>query len=140
MARPRVGTGGGLTEAAWQAQVIGLARFYGWRIYHPPDNRPNARGRVQAVEPGFPDLVMVRGLELVVAELKTDAGRVGPGQDEWLAAFRAIGEEVAYLTGEAGGARPDVAVDAYLWRPRDFDAVQARLARGRRIIPAGFAP
>jgi hypothetical protein len=30
-----------LSEAAWQSQVVGLARLYDWRVYHPPDNRPD---------------------------------------------------------------------------------------------------
>lgn len=119
-----------LTEAQWQAQVVGLARFYSWVVYHPPTNRPNARGRVQRVTAGFPDLTLAREtrlgdgeVELIFAELKTDTGRLGPGQRDWLD-----------LLGRVPGA------EAVLWRPRDFEEVQTRLARGKRISRPAFAP
>lgn len=105
---------GNLTEAAWQAQVIGLARINGWtRIYHAPNGGHGGRivpGQIPEGR-GFPDLIMVRGNEAIVAELKTDKGRIGPGQAEWLEAFAETG------------------IDAYLWRPRDIDQVQERLGR-----------
>ncbi len=40
------------TEKAFQAQVLTLARLWGWRCYHAHASRRSA--------PGFPDLVMVR--------------------------------------------------------------------------------
>lgn len=84
-----------LTEAQWQARVIGLAGFYGWRCFHPPDNVPRARlsvgeaalrktpamsarqllevlrrsERAQDTEAGFPDLTMVRNDEQTGPEL-----------------------------------------------------------------------
>src|SRR3954465_2461932 len=96
---------GGLSEAAWQGQVEGRARFYQWKVFHAPDNKPTttASGRAarQRVSPGFPGLILLRGPALIVAELKTDRGRMGPGQEEWLDAWRAFGEAVI-LAGGAG--------------------------------------
>lgn len=106
-----------MTERQWQAQVEGLAAFYGWRSFHAPDNRPNARGRVQRVTRGFPDLFMVRAGEALAVELKTDTGRVDPAQREWLA-------DLADVPG----------IETYIWRPADFDDAHARLARGRRLV------
>ena len=112
-----------MTERQWQAQVEGLARFYGWRLFHAPDNRPNARGKVQRVTPGFPDLFMVRDGEALAVELKTETGRVAPAQREWL-------DALAVVPG----------IDAYVWRPADFDDAHARLARGRVLIPSVNRP
>lgn len=123
-------------EAAFQAQVEQLARYYGWRVFHAPDNIPRrtASGRIvkQDVEPGFPDLVLVRGPELIFAELKTEKGRVSPEQQEWIAALTVIGEEVYRHTRHLDDSAWDLpCVDVYLWRPSDFDELHARLARGR---------
>lgn len=122
--------GGELAEAAFQAQVEGLARFYGWRLYHTHDSRRSAAG--------FPDLVLVRPPELLFVELKTDTGRVRPEQEEWLADLRAVGDAVALMDLSeirAPWPPPDdyhrPAVEAHLWRPRDWEALQARLARDR---------
>jgi hypothetical protein len=111
---------GGLSEAAFQAQVVGLARFHGWRVYHAPDNRPAGKtGRPQrTVSPdarGFPDLICVRGPRIVAAELKAERGRVAPEQSAWLQALE-----------QAPG------VETYIWRPRDWDSVAAVPARGGR--------
>jgi hypothetical protein len=107
------------SEAHWQQQVEQLAKTYGFRVYHAPDNRPSGKtGRVQRVEAGFPDLVLVRGPELIFAELKTETGRVSAAQREWLQALE-------HVPG----------VDVYLWRPSDFDEIVARLARGRQRNP-----
>ena len=104
-------------EAAFQLQVEHLAHLYGWRTFHAPDNRPRRTrtGRVakQRVTPGWPDLVLCRPPELIIAELKGPTTRVTDAQREWLAALAECGIEV------------------YLWRPVDMDAIHARLARRR---------
>lgn len=125
--RHRRTKGGGLTEAQWQAQVEGLARMYGWRVYHTHDSRRSAAG--------FPDLVMVRGPELIFAELKGESTRVTREQEAWLADLHRVAAEVEAVCVEAG-ARPaspnDPVVDVYLWRAPDLEPVHARLAHGRR--------
>jgi len=131
----------GISEAQWQAQVLGLAGFYGWRAYHPPDNTPSANGRRQRVAPGFPDLTLVRGPELIFAELKAENGRLGPGQQEWLDALGVIGDTIRRGSYAGTADEPDPpAVDVYLWRPSDWPTVNARLARGRGMVRPEWAP
>ena len=90
-----------ISEKAFESQVKGLAKLFGylyyhtWRSFHSPA--------------GFPDCVFVR-LEptprLVFAELKSEKGKVSPAQQEWLD-----------LLGECPG------VEIFLWRPSDFDEI-----------------
>jgi len=65
-------------------------------------------------------------------ELKTRTGKLGPGQEEWLAAWAAF----AVAVGDAAAAdrlrwhdAPEVSVN--LWRPEDFDDVHLVLGRGQ---------
>lgn len=93
-----------MTEKAFQAAVIKLAKLNGWREYHTWKSIHSPAG--------FPDLVLVRGGTLVFAELKTDK----PGSklsDEQAAWMRAL------LDVAAG--KPDLHV--YLWRPSDMDEI-----------------
>ncbi len=92
-----------MTEAAFQRMVIKLASLYRWRVYHTHDSR-----RSQA---GFPDLVLVRGQQLLFVELKTDTGKVMPEQWAWIVALLDAGQ------------------DARIWRPADWKAIEATLTR-----------
>ncbi len=94
------------TETRWQAQVLALAKQLGWMHYHTHDSRRSPAG--------FPDLVLVRGSRLVIAELKTDCGTLTPEQVTWLTALRTCAGEV------------------YIWRPRNWDDI-ALVLRG---VPA----
>lgn len=102
-------------EADLQRALVELAESYGWRVYHPPDNVPRAdksgRMYVQSIVPGWPDLTLVRVPELVIAELKSERGRLSDAQQAWLDDLAACG------------------IETYIWRPRDFDAAHARLRR-----------
>lgn len=69
------------------------------------------RWRTPVTSPGFPDLFMVRGPRMVIAELKSEAGRLRPDQREWLARLELTAAEV------------------YVWRPRDVAEVQEVLSR-----------
>lgn len=91
-----------MKEKEWQAQVVSLARRLGWRVYHTYDSRRSA--------PGWPDLALVRE-RFILAELKTDTGRLSPSQKEWLDDLKAAG------------------VETYLWRPRDMGQVAATLMK-----------
>ena len=102
----RANVAASMSEAAFQVQVITLARSMGWREYHTYDSRRSAAG--------FPDLVLVhpkRGL--LFRELKTAKGRVSKAQDEWI------------LDLATAGADVDV------WRPADlFNGVIVDSLRG----------
>ena len=93
-----------VTEKEFQQQVVALARVCGWRTYYTHDSRRSPFG--------FPDLCMVRPPRLIMAELKSERGKLSPQQIEWLADLRCI-----------------YAVEVYLWRPSDFDDIVAALAR-----------
>lgn len=96
-------------------RLVGLvARLFGWRTYHPPDNRPitSRRGTVyrQDVDPGWPDLVLARAGTVLFRELKTRTGRLSPAQRAWHEALAAAGLDVA------------------IWRPAMWPEIVATLA------------
>lgn len=102
------------TEAEFQAAVIALAQLCNWRVAHFRPARTADGGwrtAVSADGAGFPDLVLVRGQQLIFAELKTERGKLGPEQAIWLDA----------LLGVAGATR---FVMAALWRPSDWPAIE----------------
>ena len=91
-------------ERHFQAQVLNLALLCGWRCYftwasiHSPA--------------GFPDLVLVRGREMVMAELKSAKGKPTPAQEEWLNALQHV-----------------ETVNAFCWKPEHWDLIQETLRR-----------
>lgn len=103
------------TERDFQTQVVTLARYYGWRVFHPLPGM-NRRGRWTTPtegDTGWPDLALAKAGPrggFLVAELKTDTGRLRQEQAAWLDTLRAAG------------------VEAYLWRPAMLDAITDRLA------------
>ncbi|HEY9409292.1 MAG TPA: VRR-NUC domain-containing protein [Pseudonocardia sp.] len=105
----------GITETQWQTRVENIAEFYGWMHYHAPNNVPrqakSGRKFVQNVRAGWPDLALLHPARslFLVAELKTETGRISDDQAEWLSGFRSAG------------------IRAEVWRPRDLDTVTAIL-------------
>jgi hypothetical protein len=87
-----------LAEHDWQTRVVDLARLRGWLVYHPHDSRLS--------EPGWPDLAMVRGGRLILAELKSPHGRLTPKQATWLEALR-------FVRG----------IEVHHWQPDDWPTV-----------------
>lgn len=107
-----------LTEKAWMGQLLGLARMFGWAAFHDQaTNAPRACPRCRAPihlprnVSGWPDLMLIRGDTLIVAELKSDRGRVREDQTGWLSAFRQVRRVVVVV-----------------WRPRDAEDA-ARILR-----------
>lgn len=96
-----------ITEQQFLEQVIDLAHLRGFRVAH---FRPgmNRRGQWQTAVAGdgagFPDLVLAKKGVVIFAELKADGGKVTPEQQRWL--------------DDVGG---------YVWRPADFDRIDAIL-------------
>lgn len=66
-----------MREREFQALIVEAAGYLGWRVYHTYDARRS--------QPGWPDLILLRPPVLLALELKTERGRVRPGQLEWLA-------------------------------------------------------
>jgi hypothetical protein len=133
MAAPKRST---VSERAFQSQVTNLATFYGWKWAHFHDSRRQVVRRGQtavigdAAAAGFPDLVLVRGPELLFVELKAEKGRTRPTQVEWIKALRVV-EEAVQRTRQGDIWGTELAVEVHLWKPRDWDEVHDRLARGR---------
>lgn len=84
-----------------------------WLAYHTY--------RSDRSDPGFPDLILIRGNRLVVAELKVP--REGRSKKEalptdwqmcWLTAFRIL----AMLAG------PFLSIEVYVWTPEDWPNIE----------------
>lgn len=102
-------------EAQWQATVIDAAQLLGWRVAHFRAAQTRTGSWVTPVAAdgaGFPDLVLVRD-RVVFVELKSQLGRLSDSQQEWLDSLAAAG------------------VEAYVWRPSDWDDVQDVLKETR---------
>jgi hypothetical protein len=84
-----------VVEDLLQDAVIAAAQRLSYLVAHfrPGQTARGWRTPVSADGAGFPDLVMIRGSRLIVAECKSPRGRLSPEQDRWLAAFRAAGVE-----------------------------------------------
>lgn len=77
-------------EAAFQAAVVREAKALGWLCFHVRDSRK--------CEPGFPDLIFLRGPRMIVAELKrSKAEKPSASQQRWLKAFQCIGDATVRL-------------------------------------------
>jgi hypothetical protein len=93
-----------ISEREFMVQVIELAQWYRWKVYHTFDSRRSTAG--------WPDLAMTRAgtlnnpARLVLAELKSTKGRLTLEQMDWLAAL---------------GQVPHV--ETYCWRPADWDQI-----------------
>jgi hypothetical protein len=108
-----------ITEQALQDKIIDYARLCGWLVCHFHDSRREVvtdSGRSEMIgdadAKGFPDTVLVRGDDLVFAEIKRETGTVSAEQQVWL---------------DWLGRVPGVSV--YVWRPSDWDTIEARLAK-----------
>jgi len=88
-----------ISEKAFQAQIVELARLTGWLVYHTYDSRQSC--------PGWPDVAFChpgRG-EFFMAELKSTHGRISEAQQGWIDALRKAG------------------IECHVWRPSDFERV-----------------
>jgi hypothetical protein len=91
-------------EKHFTAQVSGLARLQGWRIYHPWTSVHS--------QPGWPDLVLVRDSIMLCVELKRNGRKPTPAQEDWLDALEHV-----------------ETVKAFCWRPSDWPLIEEALRR-----------
>lgn len=96
-----------VTEATWQRQVEDLLTVHGWSTFHDLSGRTSGNAAR-----GFPDLIAIRGDELIALELKKMSGRPTREQVAWIERFNGV--EVS---------------DAYVVKPNQFDWLENRLRR-----------
>lgn len=73
-------------EALLQSKVIQLAKMNGFRVQHsrPVQQKDGRWLTAIAGDPGFPDLVLAsRDRGVLFIELKSDVGKLSPGQVMW---------------------------------------------------------
>jgi VRR-NUC domain-containing protein len=97
------------SEAQFQAAVQELATLQGWEWMHI-GGRQMVSGFYRtpvsgSLGPGWPDLVLVRGEQMLFAELKSEKGRLSFPQKMVLNALVRTGHRV------------------YLWKPSDWDQI-----------------
>lgn len=80
------------TERELTSWVMGLAGSCGWLVHHNPDSR--------RVQPGIPDLILLRPPELLFIELKRLGKRstLRPKQVEWIDSLQRCGQEAEVWT------------------------------------------
>jgi hypothetical protein len=87
-----------LTEREFMAQVSRLARVLGYEVFHPWLSIHSERG--------YPDLTIWKPGRFILAELKTDKGKMSPSQVEKLDSLKGCGK-----------------VEVFVWRPADWDNI-----------------
>jgi len=104
---------GGMTEREFERTVLETLRLFGWRFTHFRAARTSKGWRTPlSGDPGFPDIVAVRGKRILYIELKAERGRLSDDQGRWLAAL-----------GLAGA-------DVHCWRPSDWPVIEETLRAG----------
>jgi hypothetical protein len=93
-----------MNEADWQAQIKDAARTFGWLYYHTRYSFGSDKG--------WPDTALIRPPRLVLAELKTERGKLTADQAVMLEALKQC-----------------TSVEAYVWRPGELDDVVLRALR-----------
>jgi len=92
----------GISEKEFQQQVIDLAKLRGYEfVYHTWSSKHSPTG--------FPDLIMLKGKKMIVAELKVGKNQLSAEQYFWLCAFGEITKNV------------------FVWYPEDWDEIIGRV-------------
>jgi hypothetical protein len=110
-----------ISEDDFTETLLHEAQLGGWRVFHIPDwiwrsifslwKRHGFRKGRTWPSKGFPDLILLRPPEIMVAEVKTMQGTVSTEQRGWLIAFAECG------------------LENYVWRPAHLDWIRWRLSR-----------
>jgi hypothetical protein len=102
-----------MTEAELQTNVIELAHTYGWLVVHqrPALTTSGYRTAIQG-DKRFPDLVMAKRGRVLLAELKSETGRLAEDQQRWVTAS-----------------------GAYVWRPSNWLANDIHRVLSREPVP-----
>lgn len=109
-----------VTEEDFLKQVLTLARSCGWRTAHFRPAMTKGGKWITAVQgdgKGFPDLVLLRDDEFIIAELKVPPNTITPEQRGWLDAFSQT------------GACENALLWVCTWTPADWPTIETFLAR-----------
>lgn len=114
------------TEAEFQNLVVEYAQIRGWLVMHTRPARTERGWRTPLQgDAGYPDLTMARRGRVVIAELKSESGKVTREQAAWLQHLS------ARVVKEYDPSNADVdapPLEVYLWRPRDWERIKEVLA------------
>lgn len=107
-----------ISERELQEKVVALAQTHGWLVMHsrPARRKDGSWSTPIQGTPGFPDLVLARDGTVILAELKSESGRLTSRQKEWLNALTSHGHEGC-----------DPSHDAVVWRPSDWPDIEVIL-------------
>jgi hypothetical protein len=119
-------------EYRLQSQIAELAHMLGWETiaFRPLFTKAGFRTPGSgSMAKGWPDMTLVRAKDrrLIFAELKSDVGKTSPDQDRVLEVLRSLEglwrDPVLLPTS----AYSSMQVQVFVWRPEDFDRIQAVL-------------
>lgn len=115
-----------MSEQRYQNQIIELARKLGWGlIYHTYNSRRSAYG--------FPDLILLKAFDngkaiCLALEVKSQKGRVRPGQREWIETFSLVDGVISAIT------RPLEWDCLTLLLSADYDKLSAWKSNARAVV------
>ena len=89
-----------MTERDLQSACIDLAHLFGYKVAHfrPARTSRGWRTPVEADGKGFPDLLLIKGTQIKVRELKAGKNKPSQDQKDWLAAFQSAGIDAGVWT------------------------------------------
>ena len=87
-----------VSEKDFEKQIRQLAKMFGWSYYHPFLSKWSERG--------YPDVTLCRPPRLIMAELKSDKGKLSPAQAQWLWMLRKV-----------------PGIEVRIWRPRMLERI-----------------
>lgn len=87
-----------MTEAELQRNIIDAAQKLGWHIHaeRPGRTADSWRTPIQG-DPGFPDLILIKGRRILAWELKSEKGKLTLEQEEWLRYFCRAGCRIGII-------------------------------------------
>lgn len=112
-----------MLEAEFERAIVEMAHLFGWRVasFRPAMSSKGWATPVKFDGAGFPDLTLVHPDGFVVfAEIKSQSGKLSPGQVEWAETFARSSDRFG-----------TTAVRYRVWRPSDGDAIARLLSFGR---------
>ena len=122
-----------MNERDFATQVEDLFTRFGWWWVHFRAARTDKGWRtpVAGMGKGFPDYICLRGSRLLVAEIKSQKGKLTPEQIVWYDKFietqqHYVNQPLSVSGGKASmelKGKVLVSPEVYIWRPSDFDEI-----------------